>query len=84
MFLLSFFSFLAPEYKIYAGTHMATTVYFYYLLLAYCMIYFTEMRNYKKGITHKRQDNETHYSGVVFGALLGVIVRRRLLRHLKA
>ena len=83
LFTMSFFTFLVPDYTIFSRGSMATTFYFYYIFLAYCLMYFTEMRNFKKGIVHKRNDNETHYSGVIFGAILGMLMRRRLLRNVK-
>ena len=45
LFMLTFFTCLVPNYKIYQGAHMATTVYFYFITVAYCLMYFTEMRN---------------------------------------
>ena len=79
LFLLSFFSALVPNYKIVQGTYMATTFYFYYILIAYGLIYFTDMYNMKKNIKHSRNDNETHYQGVLTGLILGMLLRRRLL-----
>jgi hypothetical protein len=69
-----------PNYKIYSGIHMATTVYFYYILMAYCLMYFTQMRNIRKNVIHARNDNETHYSGVASGAFLGWALRKIVLR----
>ena len=79
MFFISFLTGLLPNYKIYSGQKMATTFYFYYLLVAYCLIYFTQMQNFRKNVIHARNDNETHYSGLIIGGLLGIILRKRLI-----
>ena len=62
---------------------MATTFYFYYLLVAYCLIYFTQMQNFRKNVIHARNDNETHYLGLIIGGLLGIILRKRLISKSK-
>jgi hypothetical protein len=47
LFFLSLFTALAPGYPIRQGKHMATTIYFGYLLALYGVAYFTSMWNVK-------------------------------------
>ena len=39
---MSLFTGLIPGYKIYRGNYMATSIYFYYLLIAFISIYFLD------------------------------------------
>ena len=42
LLLTSLFTFLAPNYAVYRGGGMATTIFFYYILAFYGMLFFTE------------------------------------------
>jgi membrane associated rhomboid family serine protease len=37
------------------------------------------MYNIRKNVMHARNDNETHYSGLIVGGLLGILLRKRLI-----
>ena len=82
LFLTSMFSAMAPGYQLYQGSYMATTFFFYYLTGFYFLLFFTNhvtdprMSQFKHALNH----NETHYSSVVTGALLGLLLRARLRR----
>jgi hypothetical protein len=79
LFLTSLFAAVAPQYRIYAGKSMATTVFFYYLTIFYGLLFFTQhiaSTEYK----YSRNDNETHYAAVALGLALGFAVRWRRLR----
>jgi hypothetical protein len=77
LFLSTLFATFLPQYRIYGGKHMATTLFFYYLPIFYCMLFFTKhiaSTEYK----YSRNDNETHYSAVVLGLMMGLLARRKL------
>ena len=79
LFLTTLFATMAPSYRIYGGKSMATTIFFYYLTLFYCLLFFTRhiaASEYK----YSRNDNETHYAAVVLGLALGFVMRARLRR----
>ena len=78
LFLVTLFSMLVPNYKIAGGRSIMTTIYFQYILLIYGLIYFTQQTNLKKGTIHAKNSNETHYSSVGLGLLMGMMLRKRL------
>lgn len=41
LFLTALVTALVPSYNIYQGRHMATTIPFWYLFVAYSLVYFT-------------------------------------------
>jgi hypothetical protein len=59
---------------------MATTVFFYYLVGAYLMLFFTSHLTdpSKMSFKHATNHNETHYSAVVSGTVLGLLLRSRI------
>ena len=67
-----------PGKIIYPGKRMLTTVYFYYIWLAYLIIYFTSAIT-KDPRFRVRNYNETHVAGTWLGLLLGVLMRRRFV-----
>lgn len=77
LFLSTLFATFLPQYTIYGGKYMATTLFFYYIPLMYCMLFFTTHIG-SSGYKYSRNDNETHYSGVVLGLLMGLLARRKL------
>ena len=83
LFFAALFSFLMPNYKIYQGRNAATTFYFGYLFAAMCIIYFTPQGSAKLNRAYRMQHNETHWSAVITGALLGLAMRKRLLKGIK-
>lgn len=60
LFFATFFSFLMPAYKIISGKSVATTMYFYFILAAYGMLYFTKLLD-MSGNVYAKPSNETHY-----------------------
>ena len=84
LFLVSLFAAAAPSYALRVGASPATTFYFYYIALAYGLIYFTEFTTNNRSRTGgnvvrtARNDNETHYSGAALGLLLGLMLRKRV------
>jgi len=64
---------------IYHGSSLVTSIPFYYILAIYGLLYFSQFYHLRKGITHARNDNETHYSALVSGLLLGFLLRRRFI-----
>lgn len=67
-----------------AGGNQATTIYFFYIALAYAVLYFTEFTTDNRSrvagsaVRTARNDNETHYSGAALGLLLGLLLRRKV------
>ena len=41
LYLVSMFSFMAPHYRMYVGKTMARSMYFYYLMIFYGVLFFT-------------------------------------------
>ena len=83
LFLTSLWTAAAPNYMLYRGSNMATTVFFYYLLAFYGMVFFTNHLTVfpderKNQVKHATNHNETHYASVVLGVLLGLASRGRL------
>ena len=77
--MTALFTAMAPYYRIYAGKSMMTTIPFYYLTILYSLLFFTKhiaATEYK----YSRNDNETHYSAVFLGVILGAAMRARRLR----
>ena len=77
LFITTLFSTLAPHYTIFKGGSMATTIFFYYLAIFYGLLFFTRhiaASEYK----YSRNENETHYSAVALGLLLGFLARKML------
>ena len=66
-----------PGYLLYQGSTMLRSVYFYYISLAYMLIYFTEL-NFGKHQYRAKNHNETHIAGAIAGALLGLVLKKRL------
>ena len=82
LFFSSLFTFLAPNYKIVNGKNLATSFYFSYILIGLCILYFTAQGSAKYNRQYRRHDNETHYSGVTTGAILGFLIRRRIMKSM--
>ena len=79
LFLSCLFGSFAPGYRIHRGKHLATTIFFYYLVGAYLLLYFTShLTDAKSQFKHATNHNETHYSAVVTGTLLGLLLRSRI------
>ena len=80
LFLTCLFGSFAPGYKIVRGKYMATTVFFYYLVGSYLMLFFTSHLTDPSmtGFKHATNHNETHYSSVVAGTALGLLLRTRI------
>ena len=83
LFLTSLFTCLAPNYALYRGGGIATTFFFYYILAFYGMIFFTNHLTVfpdekAKLVKHSTNHNETHYSALVLGALIGVASKGRI------
>lgn len=59
---------------------MATTMFFYYLVAMYGMLFFTNHLTdpSKAGFKHATNHNETHYSAVGLGAVLGLLLRSKI------
>ena len=80
LFFTTMFTAIAPSYRMFAGKHMATTFFFYYITGIYYLLFFTnhvtdpKMEQFK----HAQNYNETHYASAVLGVVLGLLVRRRL------
>lgn len=81
LFFASLFSFLLPNFKIVNGRSLITTVYFYFLLAGYSIVYFTKLLDLK-GNVYTKPSNETHYQAIVLGAFLGIFCRRYLKKAL--
>ena len=85
LFLTSLFTAAAPNYMMYRGGSMATTVFFYYLLAFYGMVFFTNHLTVfpdenKRNVKHSTNHNETHYAAIASGILLGLASRGRLVK----
>ena len=79
LFLSTLFAVIAPQYPVIAGKTMARSFFFYYIPVFYGILFFTKhiaSTSYK----YARNDNETHYSAVALGLLLGTLLRRKFRR----
>ena len=85
LMLTTLFTAAAPNYTIYKGGSMATTFFFYYILAFYGMVFFTNHLTVfpdekANQAMHAKNHNETHYSAIALGALIGLATRGRLRR----
>ena len=85
LFLTTFFTGLAPSYAIYQGRSMASTFFFYYLLVFYGLLFFTQHLSLfpsekNKHVMTASNHNETHYAAVALGALLSLALKGRVRR----
>ena len=81
LFLVSFFSFIHPNYLLYSSKFQVANIYFWYILVIYGVMYFTNQYNFQKNKAVIMQNsNETHYSGFLTGAILGTLFKRHLFR----
>ena len=83
LMLVTMFSVAAPNYAIYKGGSFATSFFFYYLLAFYGLCFFTQHltvspTQQRKPVRHAANHNETHYSALVLGLLLGLAAKKRL------
>ena len=67
-----------PNKIIYPGKRSLTTIYFYYIWIAYLIIYFTSVVS-KDPKLRVRNYNETHVAGTLFGLALGILMKRRFI-----
>ena len=81
LFFSTMFSTLAPQYMMLSGKSILTQFPFYMLAATYFLLFFsnhitdpTKRTNFK----HAQNHNESHYSAVVLGIVLGLALRRRL------
>ena len=75
-FLSTVFATVAPQYPVIAGKTMARSFFFYYIPVFYGILFFTKhisSTSYK----YSRNDNETHYSAVILGLVVGTLLRRK-------
>ena len=75
LFLTAAFTAMLPGYLAYNGKYMATKIPYFGIFLMYCMQVFLE---HDKQAKYSQNCNETHYSAVVLGGILGVFCRRYL------
>ena len=79
MFLSTLFAMVAPQYRVIAGKSMARSFFFYYIPVFYGILFFTKhiaSTAYKYSSNH----NETHFSGVALGLILGTLLRKKFRR----
>ena len=81
LFLVSLFTGLAPNYKIYSGRYLS--VHFFYILAFYGVLFFmnhmTMDQISKVGVKVRAGNhNETHYACMVLGAGIGMLLKRRI------
>ena len=72
LFASGLFSASCPNYMLYAGNTPATTIYFYYIFLSYCVLYFTKHMSSQQ-YKYNQNYNESHVAAVVIGFLFGFI-----------
>ena len=88
LFMVCLFSALFPHYQLYGGRTQATTAYFWWLAIAYGLVFFSnngttpwEAANSKdprkSSIMWGADYNETHISAVMSGVMLGLALRKR-------
>jgi hypothetical protein len=89
--MVYFFSVLAPSYRLRAGGSQATTAYFWWLAIAYGILFFSNNGvtpfdaaksndPRKQSVLWGADYNETHIAAALSGALLGLALRKRIAR----
>ena len=86
------FSTMAPSHRLYQGKNQATTVFFWYLAIGYCLLFFTNngVTPFEVAKSNASNDprkssmmwgadyNETHIAACLSGMLVGLALRKRI------
>ena len=79
LYLTTLFAAMAPSYKLASSSIAGLQLYFYFIPLTYCILFFMEHMNtqeYRKAYhKHAKNENETHYSGLGLGLTLGLALK---------